>query len=114
MACGRESRMSNNIHEPKTLWERLVVQQSLAGCCDRSSDHYSFPVFQGFANSPPEDTSFAKMIPLEHPLYVNHGSNTRDDLAGCGTFDPFISPSLSRMVTFFSSDTWKTFKRVKR
>jgi len=85
MLVAGESRMSNNITKPNLIWNGWCFKQSLAALL-RSlyfTASLSFSVSRLSQNSP--DTSFAKMIPLEHPLYFHIGQTPRDDLRAWAT-----------------------------
>ena len=98
--------MSNNIHEAETFMERLVFNNRLLVV----AIFVVITIFLGFqASQIRPDTSFAKMIPLEHPYIVNMVKH-QDDLAGLGN-SIRIAVSI-KDGDIFSSEYMETLKRV--
>ncbi|MFT6464898.1 efflux RND transporter permease subunit [Halopseudomonas sp.] len=98
--------MSNNIHEAETFMERLVFNNRLLVV----AIFVVITIFLGWqASQIRPDTSFAKMIPLEHPYIVNMIEH-QDDLAGLGN-SIRIAVSI-KDGDIFSSEYMETLKRV--
>ncbi|MFN3580636.1 MAG: efflux RND transporter permease subunit, partial [Pseudomonas sp.] len=98
--------MSNNVHEAETFMERLVFNNRLVVAVL----FVLITLFLGYqASKVRPDTSFAKMIPLQHPYIVNM-IERQDDLANLGN-----SVRIAVAIEdgdIFTSEYMETLKRV--
>ena len=98
--------MSNNVHEAETFMERLVFNNRLLVIVLFTL----ITIVLGYhASKIRPDTSFAKMIPLEHPFIVNMMDH-QDDLANLGN-SIRIAVSIKE-GDIFTTEYMETLKRV--